>query len=160
MNNLSTKPQNKLEKALVASPPVCVVSRSSRLGPRSKPRRLWQNAKLWSAECGFKYAFQLCLPITLIKPATTNKGVPPNLKSLSIDQSLWKKLSVFLDYMQEYLDRLKAIRMQNYQERRNLQQQVAAGGKAVKVRRFLKYQSVVWKTKALKAVDTIFNYSK
>ncbi|XP_033631627.1 serine/threonine-protein kinase Nek1-like isoform X2 [Asterias rubens] len=33
---------------------------------------------------------------------------------------------------EEYLDRLKAIRMQNYQERRNLQQQVAAGGKAVK----------------------------
>ncbi|XP_071787553.1 serine/threonine-protein kinase Nek1-like isoform X2 [Asterias amurensis] len=33
---------------------------------------------------------------------------------------------------EEYLDRLKAIRMQNYQERRNIQQQVAAGGKAVK----------------------------
>ncbi|XP_072040814.1 serine/threonine-protein kinase Nek1-like isoform X2 [Amphiura filiformis] len=33
---------------------------------------------------------------------------------------------------QEYLDRLKAIRMQNFQERRNLQQKVAAGGKAVR----------------------------
>ena len=32
MNNSSTKPQNKLENALVASPLPCVVSRSSRLG--------------------------------------------------------------------------------------------------------------------------------